>query len=277
MEDLLALADDDAVAGELLLRDALVDALDLLLVHNDAALLDEAAGLAAARAQPRGDKQREDVDAAVFKVGVREHGGRHIGAVAAGAEECLGRVLRLLCLLLAVDERGELVGKDLLGAVELAALPLVHLVDLLERQEGQHTDALQNVRVADVAPILVEVVGACLVRVEPHRAAGGLAHLLALAVHQQRDGHGVRVLAELPADQLRAAEHIAPLVVAAELHIAAVVLEEVIEVVGLHDHVVELKEAQALFHTLLVALGAEHIVDAEARAHLAQQLDVIEL
>ena len=87
----------------------------------------------------------------------------------------------------------------------------------------------------------------------------------------------MRVLAELPADQLRAAEHIAPLVVAAELHIAAVVLEEVIEVVGLHDHVVELKEAQALFHALLVALGAEHIVDAEARAHLAQQLDVIEL
>ena len=176
-----------------------------------------------------------------------------------------------------MDERSELVGKDLLGAVELAALPLVHLADLLERQEGQHTDALQNVRVADVAPILVEVVGACLVRVEPHRAAGGLAHLLALAVHQQRDGHGVRVLAELPADQLRAAEHIAPLVVAAELHIAAVVLEEVIEVVGLHDHVVELKEAQTLFHTLLVALGAEHIVDAEAGTHLAQQLDVIEL
>ena len=176
-----------------------------------------------------------------------------------------------------MDERGELVGKDLLSGVQLTALPGIHLVDLLQRQEGQHPDALQHIGISHVPPVLVEVVGRGLVGVQPHGAAGGLAHLLALAVHQQRDGHGVRVLAELPADQLRAAEHIAPLVVAAELHIAAVVLEEVIEVVGLHDHVVELKEAQALFHTLLVALGAEHIVDAEARAHLAQQLDVIEL
>ena len=50
----------------------------------------------------------------------------------------------------------------------------------------------------------------------------------------------MRVLAELAADELRAAEHIRPLVIAAELHIAAVFLEHVIEVVALHNHVVEL-------------------------------------
>ena len=47
--------------------------------------------------------------------------------------------------------------------------------------------------------------------------------------------------------------HIAPLIVAAKLHIAAVVLEHVVEVVALHDHVVELEEGQALLHALLIA------------------------
>ena len=54
-------------------------------------------------------------------------------------------------------------------------------------------------------------------------------------------------------------------------------LEHIIKVVGLHDHVVELKEGEPFFHTLLIALGAQHIVDAEAGAHLAQQIDIVEL
>ena len=78
-------------------------------------------------------------------------------------------------------------------------------------------------------------------------------------------------------DQLRAAQHIAPLVVAAELHIAAVVLEHIVEIVALHDHVVELQEAQALLHALLIALGPQHIVDGEAGTYLTQQIHVIQL
>ena len=54
-------------------------------------------------------------------------------------------------------------------------------------------------------------------------------------------------------------------------------LEQVVEIIGLHDHVVELQEGQALFHALLVALCTEHIVDGEACADLAQELDIIEV
>ena len=85
------------------------------------------------------------------------------------------------------------------------------------------------------------------------------------------------ILAQLPADELGATQHIAPLVIAAELHVAAVVLEEVVEVVRLHDHVVELQEAEALLHPLLIALGPEHVVDGEAGAHVPQQLHIVEL
>ena len=54
-------------------------------------------------------------------------------------------------------------------------------------------------------------------------------------------------------------------------------LEHVVEVVALHDHVVELQEGQALLHALLVALGAQHVVHGEAGTYLAQQLNVVQV
>ena len=54
-------------------------------------------------------------------------------------------------------------------------------------------------------------------------------------------------------------------------------LEQVVEIVALHDHVVELKEAQSPLHALLVALGAQHVVHGEAGANLSQQLNIIEI
>ena len=176
-----------------------------------------------------------------------------------------------------MDQFGQLVGQNLLGGVELAALPLVHFVDLLQGQESQHPDAFEDVGVLDVPPVLVEVVGRGLVGVQPHGAAGGLAHLLALRSQQQGNGHGVGVLAQLAADQLGAAQHVAPLVVAAELHVAAVMLEQVVEVVGLHGHVVELQEAQALLHPLLEAFGPQHVVHGEAGADVPDEVHVVQV
>ena len=74
----------------------------------------------------------------------------------------------------------QLVSKDLLCPVEVYALPPVHLVDLLKRQEGQHTDAFHDVAVIDIAPVLEEVIRACLFRVKPHGISCGLAHFFAL-------------------------------------------------------------------------------------------------
>ena len=52
---------------------------------------------------------------------------------------------------------------------------------------------------------------------------------------------------------------------------------QVIEIVGLHDHVVELEEGKAALHALLVAFRAQHIVDAEVRAHFAQHIHVFQI
>ena len=85
------------------------------------------------------------------------------------------------------------------------------------------------------------------------------------------------VLAELLADKLSTAQHVSPLVVAAELHIAAVLLEQHVEVVALHDHVVELQEGQTALPALLVALEGQHLVYAEACADFSQHVDVVEV
>ena len=176
-----------------------------------------------------------------------------------------------------MNHAGQLPGQNLLGLIQLGVLPAVHLVNLLQGQEGEQTDALHHVRVPHVAPVLVEVVRTGLVGVQPHGVARRLAHLIALGVGEQGDGHAVGVLAQLAADELRAAQHVGPLVVAAALHVAADGLEHVVEVVGLHNHIVELQEGQPPFHALLVAVRPEHVVHREAGAHLPQQLHVVQV
>ena len=59
---------------------------------------------------------------------------------ASGREYGTCAFLRFLCFFLAVYHGGQLIGQDLFCLVQLASFPGIHLVDLLQRQEGQHTD-----------------------------------------------------------------------------------------------------------------------------------------
>ena len=92
-------------------------------------------------------------------------------------------------------------------------------------------------------------------------------------LERQREGR----LFQLSANQVGTGEHVAPLVVAAGLQRAAVLLKQLKEVVGLHQHVVELEERESLFQTLLVALRRQHAVHGEQRAHVAQKAHVVQV
>ena len=94
---------------------------------------------------------------------------------------------------------------------------------------------------------------------------------------QQLEGQREGGLAVLAANQVRAGEHVGPLVVAAALERHAVAVVELQEVVALHQHVVELQERKAPLQALLVALGGEHAVDGEQRAHVPQEVDVVQV
>ena len=241
----------------------------LIFADRYAALLNEPSRLTVGRAQLCRNEHGDD----------RGHLYRnfHFGKLPAASEGSLGLRHGLLSFLLAVHEFGKLVCEHFLLFIYAAVVPLLHLGNLIERNEGEHLYALHDVGVVYVAPVLVELVWRGLVFVKPYCALGCLAHLLALAVEQQGDRHGIGVFAALLADKLGAGEHVAPLVVAAELHVAAVVLVQIPEVVCLHYHVVELEEGKALLHALLVALCTQHVVYRKARAHFAQEIDIVEL
>ena len=84
------------------------------------------------------------------------------------------------------------------------------------------------------------------------------------------------ILAELAADQFRTAQHIAPLVISPELHVAAIAEVELIEIIALHDHIIKFKETESLLHSLLVAFCPKHIVHGEVGADFPQKLNIIQ-
>ena len=116
-----------------------------------------------------------------------------------------------------------------------------------------------------------------LVLVQPDGALLRLAHLLALARREQGKRHRKGRLLLLAADEVGARQNVAPLVVAAQLELAAVLAEEHQKVIRLHEHIVEFEEGEPLLHAGTVALRREHLVDGEIRADLAQKVDVIEV
>ena len=103
------------------------------------------------------------------------------------------------------------------------------------------------------------------------------SHLFALRIQQQRDGHRVCILAQLAANQLCTAQHITPLVIPAKLHITAILLEQGIEIIALHDHVIKFKETEATLHSLLVALCCQHPVHRKMRSYFTQQLHIVQV
>ena len=115
---------------------------DLNVVCADSALRDISSRLGLRRTQTGLYKGGHNVKLAVGKVIAAKLGTRHIAVVCTATEERLCSSTGFLGYLLTVNKCGELVCKDLLCTVELAALPRLHLVYLLKRQEGQHTDAL---------------------------------------------------------------------------------------------------------------------------------------
>ena len=48
-----------------------------------------------------------------------------------------------------------------------------------------------------------------------------------------------------------------------------------IEVIGLHYHIVEFKEGETLLHSLLIALSGKHTVNGEASSNVTEHLDIV--
>ena len=162
-----------------------------------------------------------------------------------------------------MNDLGNFVSKSLLCLVDCGIGKLCILVDLIHLKERKELHALDNVSVINVSPVLVEVEYRCLLRIEPYSTLCCLTHLLAFAVCKERECKAVNGFALLAAYKFHTCEDVGPLVVTTELQVAAIVLMEIVEVITLHEHIVEFEEGQTLLKTLLVALCSEHLVYGE--------------
>ena len=96
-------------------------------------------------------------------------------------------------------------------------------------------------------------------------------------LQKQRNGHGIGVLVQLLADEVDAAEHVGPLIVAAELHLAAVILVQSVEVVALHQHIGKFKEGKSGLHAVDIAARAEHFVYIELRSDVTHEIQEVQI
>ena len=117
-----------------------------------------------------------------------------------------------------------------------------------------------------------------LVLVEPDGAAHGLPHLRAVGIGEQRRGEAEHLRPVDPAGEFDAVDDIAPLVRSAHLQAAGRAARQLQKIIGLEDHIVELKEAQRLFtvEAQLHAVEAQHPVDREMLADVAQERDIFQ-
>ena len=84
-------------------------------------------------------KNIQNIDGSVSEILIRQFTGWHISRIPAG-KQLAGALLRFFRLFLAVNQFCQLVSQDFLLPDLTGFLPLIHLIDLLNRQEGQHAE-----------------------------------------------------------------------------------------------------------------------------------------
>ena len=154
------------------------------------------------------------------------------------AEENLRCLDSHLVILGGVYHGGDFLGEAFLEGTQsgVGLLLLDEGVDFLLVEDGEYLDVFLGVGVAHVEPELVELVGGGALGVEPYVAALGLAELAAVGLGDQRAGEGESVVTSGDAaDKLGTGGDVAPLVGAAELQVAVLVLVEIEEVVALEE------------------------------------------
>eukprot|EP01136_Pigoraptor_vietnamica_P003491 Opistho-1_new@32805 len=260
--DLVARLDDHIEAG------------NLLAVHADRALFDLALhflvggckadrgiGLDDAHAFRRHCQRREVVARRAFLEGFSRGLGGGFGGLATAAHG------------------GSFGGEDLLRLVDLGAFKRFEPGDLVQWQVGEQAQEAADIAIVGVAPELPVIERGQLILVQPHGARHGLAHLAAVGGGDERRGDAIDFGPVDAARQLDPVDDVAPLIRSAHLQAAIGAARQLQEVIALEDHVVELEERQRLFavEPQLDRIEAEHPVDREMPADVAQERDVFEL
>ena len=163
--------------------------------------------------------------------------------------------------------------------VDFCAFQSTQTTNFIHRQECQQCQTFFNVLIANVSPVLVEFIRCCFFRIQPYSAGYCFTHFYTFRVCQQFECHAVSGFLGFTTDQFYTGDDVGPLVVAAHLQGAVVSLVQFVEVITLHDHVVEFQEGQTsfFFHSCFEAVCSQHSVYGEVYADITQEFNVVQV
>ena len=179
-----------------------------------------------------------------------------------------------------MGKRSRFPGKSLLGFAERLPGDRGQIGDFVFDEERELAEVGAHHGILGVHPVLVVVVGREEGWIEPDAQAGAcLAHLLARGRGDERRDEREGLAGIGAANQLDAAGDVGPLVGPAHLQHTVFGAEEMEEVVGLDETVIELDEVEALTAVQPGAVGlqGQHLVDREVTADIAEERDVLKL
>ena len=153
---------------------------------------------------------------------------------------------------------------------------LLEFGDLLQGLHREDLEVANHIRIRRAEEVLVPVVDGRHLAVQEERIALRLAELLSRRIEEQRKRQAERRLAAHLVHEIGTRRDVAPLVGAADFHLAAKGVVEMQEVVALEDLIAELCEGQRAvgrLETLLHALLREHLRHAEVDRDVTQELN----
>ena len=173
---------------------------------------------------------------------------------------------------------GHHLGQGLLGLAQMGAFGHAdgQLRDFLLRQESEVFEVINHVPVVHVHPVLVERIGAGHLGVQEDGPFLALAEFRPGGRGDEREGQGMGFAPGFAPDQLQPGGDVAELVTSSDLQGAGRLLAQVIEIVGLEDHVAELGVGYARLLAVdapLHRILGQHPVHREVLAHIAQKID----
>mmetsp|Transcript_25493 Transcript_25493/g.75110 ORF Transcript_25493/g.75110 Transcript_25493/m.75110 type:complete len:487 (-) Transcript_25493:652-2112(-) len=194
----------------------------------------------------------------------------------AAAEHALGGVVNLLQAVPPVQQRRRLVGQHHLGLIDIGPLQLFQCTNLLQRQFRKQFEESHDVLVAGIPPELPIIVLRQPIGIEPYRPPRGLAHLFAVrrgdeGGRQREQSSGIDA-----SSQFGPRYHIPPLIGSAQLKPDVVSAGQFQKIVRLEYHVIEFQKGEGRLpgQALLDRFEAEHPIDGELRAVIAEELEV---
>ena len=163
--------------------------------------------------------------------------------------------------------------------IDFCTFQSTQTTNFIHGQECQQSQTFFNVFITNVSPVLVEIVRCCFFGIQPYSAGNCFTHFYAFGVCQQFECHTVSRFLGFTTDQFNTGDDVGPLVVTAHLQGAVVSLVQFVEVVTLHDHVVEFQEGQTsfFFHSCFEAVCSQHSVYREVYAYITQEFDVVQV